>query len=116
MWATNEVLRISATVVVGLMAGVLLRSERREASGRASVLLLATVAAHLVFPLLLRRGAPVPILHVVLLSSLAVPLAFWLLAEIHFDDEFRLRLAHVLAAAAFLATGYLSWLGATERR
>jgi Ca2+/Na+ antiporter len=82
MWAISEVWRFSATVVVGLLAGVFLRGHRRDPSARASVFLLAAVAAHLVFPLLLRRGAPASILHPVLLLSLAVPVAFWLLAEV----------------------------------
>jgi len=115
MWATNEVWRISATAVVGLLAAVLLRG-RRDPGARASVLLLAAVAAHLVFPLLLSRGAPVPILHGVLLLSVAVPVAFWLLAQVHFDDDFRLRPVHLLLAAAFLAAGYVSWLATVERR
>lgn len=116
MWATNEVWRFSATVVVGLLAGVLLRGHRHDPSARALVLLLAAVAGHLVFPLLLRRGAPAPILHPVLLLSLAAPVAFWLLAEVHFGDDFRVRPVHLLTAAAFLATGYVSWLATYERR
>jgi hypothetical protein len=114
MWATSEVLRLGATAVVGLLAGVLLRSHTRNASARAFVLLLSTVAAHLVFPLLLRRGTPAPILHPVLLLGMAVPLCFWLTAEVHLDDDFRLRPTHLLIATAFLALGYVSWLGASS--
>jgi AraC-like DNA-binding protein len=115
MWATNEVLRFAAAVVVGLLAAVLLR-HRRDPSALASVLLLATVAAHLIFPLVLRRGAATPILHAVLLLAMAAPLAFWLLAQVHFDDDFRRRPAHLLTAAAYLATGYVVWLASVERR
>ena len=95
MWATNEVLRFAAAAVVGLLAAVLLRGHRRDASALASVFLLVAAASHLTFPLLLRRGAATPILHAVLLLAIAAPLAFWLLAEVHFDDDFRLRPLHL---------------------
>jgi SAM-dependent methyltransferase len=45
-----------------------------------------------------------------------VPAAFWLAAEVHFDDDFRLRPVHVIMGTAYIATGYLSWLAAVERR
>jgi len=116
MWPTNEVLRFAAAVVVGLLATLLLRGHRRDASALASVFLLVAAAAHLTFPLLLRRGAATPILHAVLMLAIAAPLAFWLLAEVHFDDDFRLRPLHLVTAVAFLATGYVVWLATAERR
>ena len=116
MWATNEVWRFAAAVVVGLLAAVLLRDHRRNPSAFASVLLIVGVAAHLVFPLLLRRAASPPILHPVLLLSLAVPVLFWFVTQVHFDDDFRVGQAHLWATAAFLAIGYVSWLGTVERR
>jgi AraC-like DNA-binding protein len=116
MWPTNEVLRFAATVVVGLLAALLLRDHRRDASALASVFLLVAAAAHLTFPLLLRRGAATPILHAVLMLAIAAPLALWLLAEVHFDDDFRLRPLHLVTAVAFLATGYVVWLATAERR
>src|SRR5512134_3015787 len=103
MWAINEVWRFSAAVVVGLLAVLLLRDHRRDASARATVFLLLTVAAHLVFPLLLKRAAWAPVLHLVLGWSLAVPIAFWVLARVHSDDDFRLTPPQLGAAAAFLA-------------
>ena len=60
MWATNEVLRFAASIVVGLLAAVLLRGHRRDASALASVFLLVAAAAHLTFPLLLRSGVAAP--------------------------------------------------------
>jgi AraC-like DNA-binding protein len=116
MWASNEVCRFAAAVVVGLLAAVLLRGHRRDPSALASVFLLVSAASHLVFPLLLRRGAATPILHAVLLLAMAAPVAFWLLAQVHFDDDFRVRPVHMVAAAAFLATGYVVWLLFVERR
>ena len=116
MWATNEVLRFAAAAVVGLLSAVLLRGHRRDPSALASVFLLVATASHLVFPLLLSRGAPAPILHAVLVLAIAAPAAFWLLARVHFDDDFRMRPLHLLTAAAFLATGYVIWLATVGRR
>src|SRR5262245_19842545 len=116
MWATTEVLRLCAAVVVCVLAGVFSRGLRRDRTARAAVLLLAAVAAHLLFPLLWRRGAPAPLLHVLLVASLAASPAFWLPARVHFDDDFRLRPKHLVIAAAFLAIGYVSWLGGAEGR
>lgn len=115
MWAINEVLRFSAAIVVGLLAVLLLRDHRRESSALANVFLLVTVAAHLVFPLLLKRTVWTPALHLALLVSLAVPLAFWLAARVHFEDDFRVTQAQLWTAAAFLAVGYISWLATIER-
>ena len=116
MWATNEVLRFAAAVVVGLLGAVLLRDHRPNPSVRASVVLLGGVAAHLVLLPLLRRDVWLPIVHTVLLASLTVPVAFWLLAHLHFDDDFRLGRVHVWAAVAFVAVGYVSWLATVEHR
>jgi AraC-like DNA-binding protein len=116
MWASNEVLRFAAAVVVGLLSALLLRGHRREPSALASVFLLVATASHLVFPLLLSRGAATSILHAVLLLAIAAPLAFWLLAQVHFDDDFRVRPLHLLTATAFLAAGYVIWLATVERR
>jgi AraC-like DNA-binding protein len=115
MWAINEVWRFSAAVVVGLLAVLLVRDHRRDPSALANVFLLAAVAGHLVFPLLLKRAVWTPALHLVLLVSLAVPLAFWLAAHVHFEDDFRVTQPHLWAAAAFLAIGYISWLATVER-
>lgn len=116
MWASNELLRFAAAVVVGLLCAVLLRGHRRDPSALASVFLLVATASHLVLPLLLSRGIATPILHAVLLLAIAAPAAFWLLAQVHFDDDFRLRRLHLLTATAFLATGYVIWLATVERR
>jgi AraC-like DNA-binding protein len=116
MWATSEVLRVAAALVAAFVAAVLLRDHRRNPSALASVALLAGVAAHLLFLPMLRHGAWLPLLHAVLLVSLTVPVVFWLLAHLHFDDDFRLLRWHVWGGVLLVALGYLSFLGAVERR
>jgi len=116
MWASNEALRFAAAVVVGLQAAVLLRSHRRDPSALAFVFLLAATAAHLICPLLLKRGAATTIVHPFLLLAMAAPLAFWLLAQEHFNDDFRLRPRLFIFGAGFLALGYAVWLVSVERR
>ncbi len=115
MWTTSEVCRISAAILAGLLAALLLRSHRRDPSAIASVILLAAVEAHLVVPLLLRRGATAPVVHAAVVLSLAVAPAFWMLTQVHFNDEFRVRRVHLILASGFLAIGYLAWLGTGER-
>ncbi|MGE0454477.1 MAG: helix-turn-helix transcriptional regulator [Vicinamibacteria bacterium] len=114
MWATTELLRFAAAVVAVLLGAVVLRDHRRNATAVASAALLAGVAAHLLLLPLLRHGAWQPVVHTVLLLSLTVPVAFWLLAHLHFDDDFRFRRRHAWAVAAFVAVGYVSWLAAVE--
>jgi AraC-like DNA-binding protein len=116
VWATNEVLRLAAAAVVGLLGAVLLRDHPRNPSALASVAFLGGVAAHLVLLPLLRHGAWLPVVHLVLLISLTVPAAFWLLAQLHFDDDFRPGRRHAWAATALAAIGYVSWLATVEHR
>ena len=116
MWATSELLRLSAAVVAALFAAIVLRDHRRNPSALASVALLAGAAAHLLFLPLFRRGAWPPAVHTVLLVSLTVPITFWLLAHLHFEDDFRFGRRHAWAGAVFVAVGYVSWLAAVEGR
>jgi len=116
MWATTELLRFAAAIVALLFAALLLRDHRRNPTARASVALLAGVAAHLLFLPLLRHGAWQPVVHTVLLVSLTVPVALRLLAHLHCDDDFRFGGRHAWALAAFVTVGYVCWLGAVERR
>ena len=116
MWATTELLRFAAAVVALLFAALLVRDHRRNATALASVTLLAGVAAHLLFLPLLRHGAWQPVVHAVLLVSLTVPVALWLLAHLHFDDDFRFERRHAWSVVAFVTVGYVCWLGAVERR
>ncbi len=116
MWATTELLRFAAAVVALLFAAILVRDHRHNATALASVALLAGVAEHLLFLPLLRHGAWQPVVHTVLLVSLTVPVALWLLAHLHFDDDFRFARRHAWWLAAFVTVGYVCWLGAVERR
>jgi AraC-like DNA-binding protein len=109
MWADNEVWRFSAAVVLALLGAMLVRDHGRDRSARASVALIACVIGHLVFPLLLRVQAPVLLSHVALLLGCGTSFALWLLAEVHFDDEFRWRPAHAFLLVALVGLGYLSW-------
>lgn len=116
MWSQTEMWRFAATALVALLAAVLLRDHPRDRSALASVFLVSTIAGHLLLPLSLSRGVPLPVVHALLLLSLAVPFAFWLLAEVHFDDDFRWRWHHAALLAGLLAVGYVSWLVLVEHR
>ena len=96
MWAGSEVWRLASAALLSLLAAVLLRDHRRDRSALASVALMATVTAHLVLPLLLRARAALLLTFPVLLLAMAVPFAFWALAQVHFEDDFQIRGAHVL--------------------
>jgi hypothetical protein len=45
-----------------------------------------------------------------LLLGIAAPFTFWLLAQVHFGDDFRLGPVHSLMLLALVGAGYLSWL------
>ncbi len=110
MWETHEVLYLLAVAQVVLLSAVLLREHHRDPSALASAFLILTVAAHLLFPVLLAHGAPLLIVHVALVVGCGVPFAFWLLSEVHFDDDFRFNPLHGVVLAGVLAVSYLSWL------
>jgi len=112
----TEALRFAATGLLLLLGAVLLRDHRHDRSAVASLFLIFTVAGHLLLPLFLNRGIPLGVVHALLLPGLAVPFAFWLLAEIHFDDDFRWRWHHAALLAGLLAVGYVSWLTVVEHR
>ena len=116
MWETHEVFYLLAVAQVVLLAAVLLREHRRDPSALASTFLLLTVAAHLLVPVLLGHGVPLPIVHLALVAGCSVPFAFWLLSEVHFDDDFRFRPLHGAVLTGLLAVSYFAWLVAAERR
>ena len=115
-WIDTEVWRFTAAMIIGLLAVVLLKDHGKDASARASVFLAAGVAAHLVLPLLLRRQAPLGIVHPVLWLALSAPFAFWVAAHVHFEDGFRLRARHGLLLLILVGAGYGAWLAVIERR
>jgi len=110
MWTDSEVWRFSAAVVLALLAAALVRDHSRDLSAWTSVAFIACVVGHLLSPLLLRGGAPSLLAHPVLLLGIAAPFAFWLLAQVHFADDFRLGPVHSVMLLALLGAGYLSWL------
>ncbi len=114
MWTDTEVWRFTAAVVLALLGAALVRDHASDPSAWISAFLIACVVGHLVSPLLLRGGAPSLMTHPVVLLGLAVPFAFWLLAQVHFDDDFRFGPAHWVILLAFVGVRYLSWLVAVE--
>jgi AraC-like DNA-binding protein len=115
MWPDSQVSRFTAVALLALLAAALLRDHPRDRTARISVFLIACAAGHLTLPLLLAARAPALLSHPVLLLALAAPFAFWLLAQAHFDDEFRLRPVHGLMLLGLLGAGYLAWLVTVER-
>ena len=114
MWIDSEVWRFAAAVVLALLAAALVRDHPRDRSAWASVALIVCVVGHLVFPLLLRRGTPALLSQPILLLGIAAPFAFWLLAHVHFSDDFRLGPLHLIMLLALVGAGYLSWLVTAE--
>ena len=86
-----------------------------DPSALASVFFIATIVGHFLLLIGVRRGAPVLLQHLGVPLGCAVPYAFWLLAKVHFDDEFRVGPRHGLGIAAFLALHYGSWLVGSGR-
>jgi AraC-like DNA-binding protein len=115
MWTTATVLRLLASAQMASLALVVLWGDRRDRSARATVAFLVCCVAHTLLPPALGRGLPMPALDAVALVSLLLPLSFWLLAKVHFEDDFRLEDRHFLGLAAYLATGYACWRASTGR-
>jgi len=114
MWSDSEVWRFAAAVVLVLLAAALVRDHTRDRSAWTSVAFIVCVVGHLVFPLLHRGGTPSLLRHPVLLLGIAAPFAFWLLAQVHFADDFRLGPVHFVMLLALVGAGYLSWLVTAE--
>ena len=108
--------RLTGLVLALLLTAVLLRDHARDGSARASVFVLAGVMGHLAVPLLLGGGAPPWIVRAGVLISLTVPFAFWLLAQVHFDDDFRGGPLHGLILVVVVGVGFASWLVDVEPR
>src|SRR5262245_41386891 len=110
MWDGTEVFLLVAATQLALLAGILLREHRDDPSARASVFFIGTIVAHLALPILVGHGAPPVLLHVSAPVSCCVPFAFWLLAKVHFDDDFRFSPRHGAGLAGFMALHYGAWL------
>lgn len=109
MWSTPDLFRVAAAAQSVVLGAVLVRDHRNDPSARASLGLLAAACAHMVLPLFEPAG-PAGLVHGLALVGSAVPFALWFLTKVHFDDEPRLRPAHLALLAALVATCYAGWL------
>jgi len=114
MWTTVEVFRLLAALPMALLFVVLVRDHREDRSAQATLLFLAAAFAHSVLPLA-ERWAPVLVVHLVAIVCGLVAGSFWVLAKVHFDDDFRLDGGHVALLAAATLVGWTAWMGLTER-
>jgi len=110
MSSFTEALLLLAASHVFLIGAILLRRHRRDRSAVASSLFTFAVVCHLVLPLLLRHRAPAVLVSLALLGEIAHPFAFWVVARVHFDDDFSLLPRHWWFLAALEGVGYVCWL------
>ncbi len=115
MWTTATVLRLLASAQLCSLALVVLRGDRRDRSAQATVAFLICCVAHSLLPPAIANGLPLPLLDAVAALALLLPLSFWLLAKVHFEDDFRLEGRHFLGLAAYLVLGYACWRACTGR-
>jgi AraC-like DNA-binding protein len=115
MWTTATVLRLLASAQLSSLALVVLRGNRRDRSAQATVAFLICCVAHSLLPPAIGNGLPLPLLDGVAVVASLLPLSFWLLAKVHFEDEFRLEGRHFLGLAAYLVLGYGCWRACTGR-
>jgi AraC-like DNA-binding protein len=111
MWSTAEVLRLSACLPLVLLGAVLLRDHRGDRSARATLLFLVASVANALVPLLPAEKAGAFLAAGLFLGSGLVGASFWVLAKVHFDDDFRLGPRHLglLALNTFIA--WACWIG-----
>jgi AraC-like DNA-binding protein len=115
MWTTAAVLRVLAAVQLAWLAVVVARGNGRDPSAQATIAFLVCCVAHTLFPLAMNGGLGPPLLDVVAVVSLLLPVSFWLLAKVHFEDDFKVEGGHLLALAAYVAVGYACWLACADR-
>ena len=115
MWTTSAVLRLLASSQMAWMALVLAHDHRRDRSAQATVFFLVCCVAHTMGPLVLGSGLPAPATDLFTLLVLLLPYSFWLLAKVHFDDEFRFCDRHLALLLIYVAIGYGCWRGLTGR-
>lgn len=115
MWTTTELFRLLASVQLVALGVVILRDFREDRSARASLAFIAACVAHILCPLIEARRNGFPWSDLGLFSTLAVPLAFWWLVEVHFADQCRVSLGHGLGLGIGVGAAYLSWLLAQGR-
>jgi AraC-like DNA-binding protein len=115
MWDGTEVCLLVAVTQLVLLGAILVQDHRRDPSAAASVFFIVTVVGDLLVPVFGRHQGPAALLHLGVPIGCAVPYAFWLLAKVHFDDEFQVRTRHGLGLLGFLFLHYGAWLVGSGR-
>ena len=115
MWTTATVLRLLASAQLASLALVVFRGDRHDKSAQATIAFLVCCVAHTLLPPAIANRLPYPLLDPMAVVSLLLPVSFWLLAKVHFEDDFRLEDRHFLGFAAYVLLGYACWRACTDR-
>jgi AraC-like DNA-binding protein len=106
MWTTLEVLQLLAAVPLALLFLLLVRDHSSDRSARATLFFVSASLAHSFVALVPAASALGTGCY--LLGSLVAG-SFWVLAKVHFDDDFRLGPRHLaLLAGSLLASAFAS--------
>ena len=106
MWTTLEVLQLLAAVPLALLFLLLVRDHSADRSARATLFFVSASLAHSFIAFVPAASALGTFCY--LLGSLVAG-SFWVLAKVHFDDDFRLGPRHVaLLAGSLLASAFAS--------
>jgi hypothetical protein len=108
----SEILRI---IIAAHLAFILLLASRdfRKTRGFfATALFNITIIGYLLAPVLHRHEAEAVLYFPVLIGAILVPAAFWHLARLHFDDDYRPGLGTAAVFVAVPAANLLSWFAA----
>jgi AraC-like DNA-binding protein len=115
MWTTPEILRLLASVPLAMLFALLLRDHREDRSAQATLFFLACSLGNAVLPLFpLERAGPFLAETLYLLSCL-VAASFWVLAKVHFDDDFRFSRRHLALLLGATLVAWVCWLGLNHR-
>jgi AraC-like DNA-binding protein len=104
MWSSTDVFRLLAASHLLVLCVLCLRTDRRDPSVRASSAFMLAVMCHLIGPVFLDQGVSGWGVWILRLLGHAVPFLFWVLARVHFDDDFRFRPAHWAMLAVLVAS------------
>lgn len=106
MWTTLEVLQLLAAVPLALLFVLLVRDHLADRSARATLFFVSASLAHSFVTFVPATSTAGTGLY--LLGSLVAG-SFWVLAKVHFDDDFRLGSRHLaLLAVSLLASALAS--------
>jgi AraC-like DNA-binding protein len=115
MWSTAEVLRVVASVPLVLLLALLVRDHWDDRSARATLVFLACSLGNALEPLFPADRTGLFVAETLFLLSCLVPASFWVLAKVHFDDDFHLGPRHALLLGLATLVAWACWLGLTER-